>query len=228
MILDAIINEYIKRAEPISSQLLEEEYNFGIRGAMIRREMQELCDLGYLTQPYTSAGRVPTKKGYRSYVDKLLEEAVEKNWEQQKFDIQLEEEDVLRMFHLLTKRVALLVSNFALGYMRDTALVWKEGWEQILREPELQSSKSLLEFVTMIGDFEQNLGHMKLPEGIKVYIGEENPFAKTGDFSAVLTHCQLPDKQDGIIAVIGPIRMHYEHTVRTLRELTRFLQEKFA
>ncbi len=71
-ILNKVLQEYIKSAQPVSSQLLEKKYDFGISPATIRIEMQKLTDKGFLYQPHTSAGRVPTDKGYRLFVDKLF------------------------------------------------------------------------------------------------------------------------------------------------------------
>ena len=71
--MDTIIREYIQSARPVSSQYLGEKYDFGICPASIRIEMQKLTDDGFLTQPHTSAGRIPTDKGYRLFVDQLAE-----------------------------------------------------------------------------------------------------------------------------------------------------------
>ena len=76
-ILNSVIEEYINSAQPVSSQLLEKKYDFGICPATIRIEMQKLTDKGFLCQPHTSAGRVPTDKGYRFFVDNLLEKEFE-------------------------------------------------------------------------------------------------------------------------------------------------------
>lgn len=72
MILKAIIEAYIYRAEPIGSKQLVEEGEWKLSSATVRKEMSELEAMGYLEQPHTSAGRVPTDKGYRAYVDELL------------------------------------------------------------------------------------------------------------------------------------------------------------
>ena len=72
-LLDKIVREYINSALPVSSQLLDERYNFGISPATLRIEMQKLTDRGFLYQPHTSAGRVPTDKGFRFFVDELFE-----------------------------------------------------------------------------------------------------------------------------------------------------------
>src|SRR5579872_5234277 len=73
-ILRAIIIEYVGTAEPIGSEALLQRYELGVRSATIRNEMAEMSDLGYLEQPHTSAGRIPSDMGYRYYVDRLLED----------------------------------------------------------------------------------------------------------------------------------------------------------
>lgn len=72
-ILQAIINDYITTGEPVGSRTLAKKYNLGVSSATIRNEMSDLEDMGYLEQPHTSAGRVPSSKGYRLYVDKLMD-----------------------------------------------------------------------------------------------------------------------------------------------------------
>ena len=72
-ILQAIVQDYIQTAEPIGSRTLTKRYNIGVSPATIRNEMADLEDLGFLTQPHTSAGRIPSDKAYRLYVDYLLQ-----------------------------------------------------------------------------------------------------------------------------------------------------------
>jgi len=71
-ILQAIIDDYIRTAEPVGSRTLAKKYGLGISSATIRNEMSDLEDMGFLEQPHTSAGRVPSDKAYRLYVDKLM------------------------------------------------------------------------------------------------------------------------------------------------------------
>ena len=71
-ILEAIINDYIKTAEPVGSRTIAKKYNLGISSATIRNEMADLEDMGYLEQLHSSSGRKPSDKGYRLYVDKLM------------------------------------------------------------------------------------------------------------------------------------------------------------
>ena len=71
-ILEAIINDYIHTAEPIGSRTIAKKYSMGISSATIRNEMSDLEDMGFITQPHTSSGRVPSEKGYRFYVDSMM------------------------------------------------------------------------------------------------------------------------------------------------------------
>jgi len=73
-ILRAVIESYIQNAEPVGSKAVARWANLNVSAATIRNEMAELAELGYLEQPHTSAGRVPSPKGYRLYVNELMEE----------------------------------------------------------------------------------------------------------------------------------------------------------
>lgn len=78
IVLRALIEEYIARALPVGSRTLVERYNLGISSATVRNELSLLEEMGYLAQPHTSAGRIPTDFGYRAFVDELLsQETVE-------------------------------------------------------------------------------------------------------------------------------------------------------
>ena len=72
-ILQAIVSDFIRSAEPVGSRTLSRKYGMGISPATIRNEMADLEEMGFLTHPYTSAGRVPSTKAYRLYVDDLME-----------------------------------------------------------------------------------------------------------------------------------------------------------
>src|SRR5215472_2527789 len=72
-ILATVVYEYAATAEPVGSQALTQKYNLGISSATVRNEMAELEAGGYLVQPHTSAGRIPSDAGYRTYVDQLMQ-----------------------------------------------------------------------------------------------------------------------------------------------------------
>src|SRR5690625_3437804 len=72
-VLQALTDDYIETAEPVGSRNLARRHRLGVSPATVRNEMADLEEAGYLHQPHTSAGRVPSDKGYRYYVDELMD-----------------------------------------------------------------------------------------------------------------------------------------------------------
>ena len=73
-ILKAIIKTYMATGEPVGSRTISKDADLNVSSATIRNEMSDLTDMGYIVQPHTSAGRIPSDKGYRLYVDELMKE----------------------------------------------------------------------------------------------------------------------------------------------------------
>lgn len=215
-ILQGIITEYIKSARPVSSQLLEEKHNFGIRPASIRIEMQRLTNEGYLFQPHTSAGRVPTDKGYRFFVNELLKEGLNsfdiKDW------FEKEMGDNIKFWQLLTKKMAQVCNALVLSYLEKEKIFWKEGWEEVLREPEFERKEFRVNFTEFLENFEENIVDFKINSEIKIYIGGENPFKKAENFSIIISKCQI-GQDEGIVSLLGPKRMDYNRNISLMNSL---------
>lgn len=226
-ILNTIIKEYIGSAEPISSQLLEKKYDFGIKPAMIRIEMQKLTDKGFLLQPHTSAGRVPTDKGYRFFVDNLLSREIPEIKDVFEIEKMLrgEGEDILRFASHLSKFLAETSSNLAAIHLLGKDFFFKEGWEEIFEEPEFEEKDLIFGFTKLVENFEKNVEDLKLNSKIKVYIGKENPFPKAKDFSIISSRCILPDEEEGIISLLGPKRMNYDKNISLIKSLMKSLEK---
>ncbi|MEW6623581.1 MAG: heat-inducible transcriptional repressor HrcA [Bacillota bacterium] len=90
-VLHAIIQDYVTTAEPVGSRTIARKYNLGVSSATIRNEMADLEEMGYIEQPHTSSGRVPSDKGYRYYVDFLMKKPRISGSEEQYIYIQLKE-----------------------------------------------------------------------------------------------------------------------------------------
>ena len=222
-ILNRTVREYIELAQPVSSQLLEKKYDFSICPATIRIEMQKLTDKGFLLQPHTSAGRVPTDKGYRFFVDELLKKELEgfelEDWFTEEID------DTIKFIQLLTKNLALASQSLVLSYFEKEKICWKEGWEEILKTPEFREENYIINFTGFLESFEKNIEDLKLNSGIKIYIGRENPFKKTKDFSIISSKCCLPGDGQTIISLLGPKRMDYDRNIGLINSLTKLLEE---
>ena len=227
-ILLRIVQEYINSARPVSSRLIEAKYNLGICSAAIRIEMQRLTEMGFIFQPHTSAGRVPSDKGYRFFVDNLLDEGA------------LETEDISEIKNIFQKKqknifgLAEEVARFLA--QRSAGLVvleilkggffWKEGWEEIVREPEFERRDILLEFTELLKDFEKEIKRLKPKRFPMVYIGQECPFSKGRNFSIILTRCCFYKSQEIVISLLGPKRMNYNRNIGLIYSLAKLNDEQ--
>ena len=218
-ILEDLCHEYIERAIPVSSQFLKEKFNFPFSPATIRAEFNQLENQRYLFHPFVSSGKVPTDKGYRFFVDKILER---ENFIFPKSKIKLIEEilsqledleDFLKISNQMTKALSNLCSNLVLSYFPQEDILWKEGWERVVKEPEFQDADYMKEFMEDVANFERNIEKLEEEEGkITVYIGRENPF-KGKEMSIIISGICLPKKKQGIVAILGPKRMDFERNI---------------
>lgn len=117
-ILQAIIKTYLETGEPVGSRTISKYTDLNLSSATIRNEMADLEELGYIMQPHTSAGRIPSDKGYRLYVDMLMEEKEQELSEMQ--EQMLEKAD--KMEHLLKQAARVLASNTNYATMVSTPM----------------------------------------------------------------------------------------------------------
>ena len=227
-ILNSIIAEYIRSAQPVGSKLLEKKHKkFQICPATIRNEMQKLTEAGFIFQPHTSAGRVPTDKGYRFFVDDLLEREILND----RLDSEIEEwvdedfKDAFKLIQSLTRNLASFSSNLVLGYLADEKILWKEGWDRVFREPEFREKKTITDFFGLLSNFEKEMDSIRIDSGLRVFIGKENPFPKAREFSTIIARCRFPEREDGFLAIIGPKRMAYDKNINSLNHLIKILEE---
>ena len=225
-LLETVIEEYIRLAQPISSQHLEERYDFGVSPATIRNELQALSEGGYLKQPHTSAGRVPTDKGYRFFVDGVSKK--EKLQASKKWEDVFEKEvtDALEFAAHTAKTLASESSGLAAMYVEGTSLFFKEGWEDMLQEPEFEEQESIKSFSRFLNDFEKNIATMSSQEDMQVFIGKENPFSKVTDFSIMIAECSFPEHGKLRVALLGPKRMEYPKNIHLLHSFSRIWRNR--
>lgn len=109
MILNAIVDDYIRSAEPVGSRSISKRGDVGYSPATIRNEMSDLEDMGYLEQPHTSAGRIPSHKGYRYYVDHLLQLGFISSYELEVLKVFFAEK--INLTEQVVQQVAMILSN---------------------------------------------------------------------------------------------------------------------
>lgn len=230
LILEGIIQEYLNLAEPVSSLLLSKKYDFGISPAMIRIEMNRLTKNGYLHQPHTAAGRIPTDKGYRFFVDELLKDEESQSEETTMFQALRNVDDSFLLLQAIARQFASLSSDLIISSIEDQKFLWKEGWVNVLNEPEFEDAGQTIEFIRMIDSLEKNVEELFFdlpPSKVQVYIGRENPFSKTSDFSLIISRFNLVKKGggQGIFGLAGPKRMAYKRNISLVRTLSEQLEK---
>ncbi|MFA5013039.1 MAG: hypothetical protein WC520_00550 [Candidatus Paceibacterota bacterium] len=226
-ILKALVKEYIKTAEPISSESLAKKHDFGLCPSAIRIEMNFLIKTGYLEQPHTSAGRIPTDKAYRYFVDFVLT-----NQREEKKENKIEEiiegiikekmEDRYKLASRLAKFLADTSSGFAIVHFLNNDLSWKEGWEEIAKEPEFKDNDFIQSFVGLLQDFEEKIKKFDV-RGVKIFIGKEIPLPHTQGLSLICSSCPISKSEKAFISILGPKRMDYNRNINLIYSLHRAL-----
>ncbi|KKR17572.1 MAG: Transcriptional regulator of heat shock protein [candidate division CPR2 bacterium GW2011_GWC1_41_48] len=224
-ILDAIIETYIELAEPVGSKLLTQRFGFPLSSATIRNEMADLERMGFICQPYTSAGRVPTESGYRFYVNNLLD----------RYEVALREQNAIKKKLLSMQRFerALETAAQTLAERTDCAAIaasgeniYFSGMSNIFRQPDFYRSPLQALRIAEIFD---NLLHLinELPDGeeINIYIGDENPIGKDANCSFIVSRFQTPFNTEGFVGVLGLTRMPYEKSISLVKLVSEYLEE---
>ena len=219
-VLAATVSAYIRTGEPVSSQELAKA--FALSSATMRLILAELEDEGYLFHPHTSAGKVPTDKGYRYYVDFLMAQG--QLPPEQKSNILKE----YKSQYASLEKVLEKTSEIIAGITHYTAIVSFSEWEDrifykglsnIFQHQEFHDLQKLAVLVSLLEEKKQllQLLNQQLSSPCKVYIGAEIAYPFLSDvFSLVVSPYHSGKKHDGRIAVLGPRRMSYDHAVSTL------------
>ncbi len=229
-ILEIVIREYIETALPISSKFIEEEYDLGVSPATIRAELYSLIEKGYLYQPHTSSGRIPTDKGYRFFVDLLNENEIRKLESKVIREVQKMQKDVESRIHFMrdfTRFLAHTSSNLTFSYFPRESILLKEGWREVLNDPEFDDVEKVRNFMRMANDFEKNIDSFLLNDKsdcLQIYIGGEAPFSKKYDFSILVAPCRIKRKR-GMLAIMGPKRMSYEKNIKLIESIIKILEK---
>ena len=231
-ILEKLIEEYVKTAEPVSSGALARKHNFGVKPAMLRIEMEKLEKAGYLSQPFVSAGRIPTDKAYRFFVNNLLmrkeQEIGRKKSTERIKQFTGAKEDRPKATQELTRIISKLTSSLVLSYLPGENLFFKEGWSQIIKEPEFEDSHVFECFAKMVDSWEKDIiPEMDFSGEVKIFIGKENPSQKSQDFSAIAGNLSLPDKERGVMAIFGPKRMAYDRNIDIINSIINIFSNDF-
>ena len=228
-ILQSVVEEYTLTAVPIGSRILVEKYGIDASPATIRNEMAELEKNGYLYQPHISAGRIPTDKGYRYFVEKLMKGKDLTKREQQKMRqelLKLKAQNV-RMAKTTAKLLSGLSGNLAISGILDKNEFADFGMSELLDEPEFQELDEvcrLAETLDYIDEMFEKVSSELLEGDTKIFIGEENPIKNISGCSMMVSPYKLKTGERGVLALIGPKRMRYAKNKSLLEYLRKMLK----
>ena len=223
-ILRAVIEQYAEVASPVGSSLLAKV--FGVSSATIRAEMAELEKLGLITQPHTSAGRIPTDKGYRYYVNHVSdspETAVERRAERA-LAARVEGGGVPeRTIRNTVDTLVELTHNLGLATIGNQ--LYMSGLSNLFGQPEFSTGAQAREVARLLDNLEPWLHEAAPNKPLSVYIGAENPIGRNSGCSLIISRFRSPYRDRSYIGVLGPTRQSYRGTMGLVQRAGQALEE---
>jgi len=212
-ILQAIIEDYVRFAEPIASKIIVERYELDLSSATIRNEMAALEELGLIEKTHTSSGRVPSDLGYRYYVDSIMsnnqinEEGIAdsvSNLKSGEYDL----DNISKILSYLTHYTSIY---------SDDDNIYLYGRNNVFDYPEFRDIERLKRFMYLLEEEEliKEILHSYLDDDISIKIGCENLFDEVKEYSIITFGYQ----NQGTIALIGPKRMDYSKVMSYIKYL---------
>ena len=224
-ILRAIVDEYVATQEPVGSKLIAERHPMGVSPATIRNDMAILEDAGLITQPHTSAGRIPTNTGYRLFVDKLAQikplSIAERRAIETFLSHSFDRED---LFIRTAKILAQLTKLVAVIQYPDENKVVLAGTANLARTSPQESAASIFPILEAL---EEQVILLRLladsSTNIQVRIGDEQIEKNLQTTSVVRVGYGVDGHSAGALGVIGPTRMDYAQTIATVNAVARYI-----
>ena len=222
-VLKAIVEIFIKTANPVGSSVLKEEAQFDVSPATLRNEMAQLEKDGFLEQSHTSGGRIPTSSGYRFFVEDLtiqkdFKEEVHAEFieETQKyFSEKTADEKVYDMLSILTK----MTPNIVFATVPSSEKTFFLGISQTLMLPEFSGSPEQTSgiFRVLEEDFYTLLHQLKIGDDVEMFIGKENIFPEMESCSLLVSRFKSLEENQ-FFGILGPMRMNYAKNVIAIQE----------
>ncbi len=225
-ILTAIIEQYAEVASPVGSVTLAKLFN--VSSATIRSEMAKLEELGLIAQPHTSAGRIPTDKGYRFYVNLLTQqnETTQLELDRSARTIEARVANNNRADRAIRSAVDSLVDltqNLGLATIGDE--LYLAGMGNLFSHPEFLGGANAQNVARLLDNLEPWLREAAPNEPLNVFIGTENPIGKTSGATLIISKFRSPFSDSSYIGVLGPTRQSYARVMRLVRQTGAMLEE---
>ncbi len=224
-ILAAIIEQYAEIAVPVGSITLAKLFN--VSSATIRSEMVKLEELGFISQPHTSAGRIPTDKGYRAYVNQITETDAKSPLDRSARAIEARVgthgNHADRAIRSAVNSLVDLTGNLGLATIGDE--LYMNGIGNLFSQPEFMHNTHVQGVARLLDNLEPWLREAAPNEPLNVYIGSENPIGRTSGSTLIISRFRSPYSDRSYIGVLGPTRQSYERVMRLVRQTGAMLEE---
>jgi heat-inducible transcriptional repressor len=220
-ILHAIVELYAGTAEPVGSLALCKQ--FETSSATIRSDMAELERLGYIMQPHISAGRIPTDKGYRAYVNAIDEPRHDKRHEQAMARRVHSAGEVERAIKNAVESLAHVTANLGLGTLGSN--LYMSGMASLFLQPEFRAADSAYEIARLLDSLEEWLAEAAPGGPISCYIGRENPVGRASGATLIISRFESPYSNRSYIGVLGPTRQNYANVMGLVQYTGQLLEE---
>lgn len=226
LILRCIVEDYIRSAEPVGSRLLAEEYGLGVSPATIRNEMMLLEQDGYIRQPHTSAGRIPTEKGYQYYLRHIVAQESEEHEAPPMKRLAVQETEIEGTLKSLAQRLVELSGETAFVAF-DPRWSYYAGISNLFHKPDFEDLEQVRALSLLMDSFDQVVMSMsqRATERPAVFIGSEGLFGN--HVSTIVVRYVFPNEQQGTVGLIGPLRMNYIHNLALVQRAYEMLDEMY-
>ncbi|MEX1112720.1 MAG: hypothetical protein WEC84_04625 [Candidatus Andersenbacteria bacterium] len=226
-ILKGLVEEYIRTAKPVGSTSLCEVLQLDVSSATIRSILRELEDEGYIVQPHTSAGRIPTDKGYRYYVDNLTFRGQSSQQLQQIAGrLTAYKEEYERPARATAKLLAELARSIAVSGYMSTRDIHEAGLASLFESEEEESQQAAREVSGFLDNIDKHIEELGEYSGgvVQIYIGQENPVQDTKYMSLLVRAAKLPTGERAVLLIAGPKRMQYKRNVSLLNSVASIIE----
>ncbi|HEY5442867.1 MAG TPA: transcriptional regulator [Candidatus Saccharimonadales bacterium] len=225
-ILSAIVEQYAEVASPVGSTLLAKL--FDVSSATIRAEMAELERLGFISQPHTSAGRVPTDRGYRFYVNNLTQATDMRPLSEGRAERALAARvqhagAPERMIRNAVDTLVELTHNLGLATIGNQLYI--SGLSNLFGQPEFIGGAQVQQVARLLDNLEPWLREAAPNEPLSVYIGSENPIGRTAGVSLIISRFRSPFSDRSYIGTLGPTRQSYRDVMNLVSRAGQELEE---
>lgn len=214
-IVKKVVEEYIKKAKPVSSGVLAKKDFSKISSATLRNEMLDLTNEGFLFQPHTSAGKVPTENAFRFFLENFIEQAdLDKKLQNIFLQINKKQEDERKKIKEIAKELANQSGEAVIvAFSKDD--YFYTGLSNLFSQPEFQDFSLVRDLSRVIDHLDKTLNQIfDQVKEIKILLGQENPF---GNRCGIVLAPLKQAKQKIVIGLLGPMRMDYNRNISLIK-----------